>query len=303
MARGAKYAGCVSGYCCCSGKANDADHTGLPAWSWLDRARLHRAGIDRVGLHRPGLHSPCDAGSRPAGTPVVKLLPSRGGRKSGAKAAQGPWRLDSAHVVWAVGNVCALNRVPFDTELQCRQLPPPCTTDTLIHAVRARGLRIMLKLREAAALGDVTTPCLALLASDSANDVGLIRRAGVPETPAPQASARLGLIAAISASSSSWPRSLRRSSIQTGWAARPASASAGSFPICSNTGKSGATFCSPRWSSSVTVHPPGNWRRGPTAPRSDGAAGRHGLALWRGLFGGEQTNLASSFAQHVTNVS
>ena len=128
----------------------------------------------------------------------MKLLPSRGGRKSGAKAAQGPWRLDSAHVVGAVGSVCALNSVPFDTELQCRQLPPPCTTDTLIHAVRARGLRIMLKLREAAALGDVTTPCLALLASDSANEVGPIRRAGVPETPAPQASARLGLIAAIS---------------------------------------------------------------------------------------------------------
>ena len=53
----------------------------------------------------------------------------------------------------------------------------------------------------------------------------------------------------------------------------------------------------------VTVHPPGNWRRGPTAPRSDGAAGRHGLALSRSLFGGEQTDLARSLAQHVTDVS
>jgi len=54
----------------------------------------------------------------------------------------------------------------------------------------------------------------------------------------------------------------------------------------------------------VTVPPPpGNWRRGPTAPRSDGGAGRHGLALWRSLFGGEQTDSARFFAQHVTDVS
>ena len=56
---------------------------------------------------------------------------------------------------------------------------------------------------------------------------------------------------------------------------------------------------------SVTVHPPppGNWRRGPTAPPSDGAAGRDGFALWRSLFGGNQTDSARSFAQHVTDVS
>ena len=73
------------------------------------------------------------------------------------------WQLEPAQLVWAVGSLCALNRIPFDAELLLKQFPPPYTTDTLIHAVRALGFRIKLKHREASALAEVATPCLTLL--------------------------------------------------------------------------------------------------------------------------------------------
>lgn len=79
------------------------------------------------------------------------------------------WQLDPAQLVWAVGSLCALNRIPFDPELLLKQFPPPYTTDTLIHAVRALGFRIKLKRCDASKLGEVATPCLVLLAADAEN--------------------------------------------------------------------------------------------------------------------------------------
>ncbi|MFP5409005.1 MAG: hypothetical protein ACLGGY_06970, partial [Gammaproteobacteria bacterium] len=45
--------------------------------------------------------------------------------------------LEPADFVWALGSLCALNKIPFEAELLLKQFPPPCTTDTLIHAARA----------------------------------------------------------------------------------------------------------------------------------------------------------------------
>ncbi|MEW6134005.1 MAG: peptidase domain-containing ABC transporter [Pseudomonadota bacterium] len=73
------------------------------------------------------------------------------------------WALEPAHLIWALGSLCALNRVPFDAELLLKQFPPPHTTDTLTHAARALGFRIKLSRAPAPALGDVPVPCLALL--------------------------------------------------------------------------------------------------------------------------------------------
>ena len=69
------------------------------------------------------------------------------------------WTLDPAHFVWALGSLCALNRVPFDAELLLRQFPPPYNTDTLVHAARALGFRIKFKALSASQLGTAAFPC------------------------------------------------------------------------------------------------------------------------------------------------
>ncbi|MDY0035160.1 MAG: peptidase domain-containing ABC transporter [Zoogloea oleivorans] len=83
------------------------------------------------------------------------------------------WTLDPAHFVWALGSLCALNRVPFDAELLLRQFPPPYNTDTLVHAARALGFRIKFKALSASQLGTAAFPCVALLAPvESAEEEG-----------------------------------------------------------------------------------------------------------------------------------
>ncbi len=73
--------------------------------------------------------------------------------------------LDPAHLIWAMGSLCALNRIPFDAEILLKQFPPPCTTDTLIHAARALGFRVKHSLKDASSLHEVPVPCLALMAT------------------------------------------------------------------------------------------------------------------------------------------
>lgn len=62
-----------------------------------------------------------------------------------------------------LGSLCALNRIPFDAELLLRQIPPPYSTDSLIHAARSLGFRIRCKALEASALGEAAFPCVALM--------------------------------------------------------------------------------------------------------------------------------------------
>ena len=91
--------------------------------------------------------------------------------------------LEPADFVWALGSLCALNKIPFDAELLLKQFPPPYTTDTLIHAARALGFRIKFQQRDASAIGEVATPCVALLASAQAS----AGEADDTETPRPVA--------------------------------------------------------------------------------------------------------------------
>jgi len=123
---------------------------------------------------------PCLAGARPARNTVDR------------------WHLDPAHLIWAVGSLCALHSIPFDAELLLKQFPPPYTTDTLIHAVRALGFRIRLKVRAASTLAEVATPCLALLAADSGGRVEAPSSESSSVTATPLHSARLGLITDVS---------------------------------------------------------------------------------------------------------
>ena len=116
------------------------------------------------------------------------------------REATARWQLEPAQLVWAAGSLCALNRIPFDAELVLRQFPPPYTTDTLIHVVRALGFRIKLKRRDVSSLGGIATPCLALLAPPQEETA--TPSAEQEATTAPAAtmpSANLGLVTRVSA--------------------------------------------------------------------------------------------------------
>jgi len=71
--------------------------------------------------------------------------------------------LHTSHLLWALGSICALNRLPFDAELLLRQFPPPYGPDTLIHAARALGLKIKQLDCTPQELAEIPTPALALI--------------------------------------------------------------------------------------------------------------------------------------------
>lgn len=73
-------------------------------------------------------------------------------------------------VVWALGSFCALNRKPFDAQLLTRQIPPPYTADSVIHAARALGFRIKRHDEVAESVGQLHVPCLVLVQAAAAND-------------------------------------------------------------------------------------------------------------------------------------
>lgn len=54
----------------------------------------------------------------------------------------GSEEIDPADVLWILGSLCALHRLPFSGDLVARELVPPCTEATLVGAARGLSLRI-----------------------------------------------------------------------------------------------------------------------------------------------------------------
>ncbi|MES9881501.1 MAG: ABC transporter transmembrane domain-containing protein, partial [Sedimenticola sp.] len=102
--------------------------------------------------------------------------------------------IEPADLVWALGSLCSLHRIPFDAELLLKQFPPPYTTDSLIQAARSLGFRIKQAHRGIKALGKIPMPCFALLEhkpatldeaseTDRSKDTGLDDNAILAATP------------------------------------------------------------------------------------------------------------------------
>ena len=73
--------------------------------------------------------------------------------------------LSVEQLLWTVGSLCALHRVPFDQALLLKALPPPGTVGALIHALRAMGLRATwepMPLQQALQTGGVPTLALTI---------------------------------------------------------------------------------------------------------------------------------------------
>jgi subfamily B ATP-binding cassette protein HlyB/CyaB len=85
----------------------------------------------------------------------------------------GNWGIDPSHLVWALGSLSALNRLPFDPELLLKQFPPPHTAETLVHAARALGFRIKAMQCDVAKLTDAVLPCLAVMDDQKTADRGV----------------------------------------------------------------------------------------------------------------------------------
>ncbi|GBL46865.1 cyclolysin secretion ATP-binding protein [Sulfuriferula multivorans] len=77
-------------------------------------------------------------------------------------------------LVWVLGSICQLNRVPFDPALLSQHFPPPYTLETLLHALKAYGFKAEAKSIAGRDLAQLIFPCVALVRAPEvpqANDV------------------------------------------------------------------------------------------------------------------------------------
>ena len=72
-------------------------------------------------------------------------------------------RLQGGDLLWLLGSLCQIGRVPFDATLVAQEFPPPHSTVTLHQAARALGFRTGERSVAAAVLPELTFPCIAFL--------------------------------------------------------------------------------------------------------------------------------------------
>ena len=76
--------------------------------------------------------------------------------------------IDSAPMLWVLGSLCQLYRIPFDGKLILQRFAPPYTLGTLCEAAESMGLAVG-QWREARAFAEVALPCVALLRAPAQN--------------------------------------------------------------------------------------------------------------------------------------
>lgn len=65
--------------------------------------------------------------------------------------------------VWAMGSMCALNRIAFDPQLMLNQFPLPLTLDSLIQAMRLMGFKCKNTHVNIERFSSLSFPCFALV--------------------------------------------------------------------------------------------------------------------------------------------
>ena len=60
--------------------------------------------------------------------------------RTAGETADRPW--SAADLVWLLGSLCRIHRIPFDAALVARQYPPPHSVATFIEAAAALGLKV-----------------------------------------------------------------------------------------------------------------------------------------------------------------
>jgi len=87
--------------------------------------------------------------------------------KKAPKRSETPWQqelpLARETLLWAVGSLCQVHRIPFEPQFLQQQFPPPHTTTTLIQVLQEVGLELRYAQLSADGLPTFQLPCLALL--------------------------------------------------------------------------------------------------------------------------------------------
>ena len=90
-------------------------------------------------------------------------------------------------VVWLLGSLSQLHRIPFDPALILQQFPPPYTQVTLIEAARALGFRVGESATpSAAAFAKLQYPCVAFLRDEAARAAPAPEQGAQPSAQAPE---------------------------------------------------------------------------------------------------------------------
>ena len=107
---------------------------------------------------------------------------------------QGEARRDD--VLWLLGSLCGLYRIPFDAALIAQNFPPPTTLGTLHEAARALGIKTGHGARPLSDWQTVPLPAIAFLVPDSTSSSDDLAESGhtddgetVVEPASPQAPA------------------------------------------------------------------------------------------------------------------
>jgi subfamily B ATP-binding cassette protein HlyB/CyaB len=79
--------------------------------------------------------------------------------RTAGETADRPW--SAADLVWLLGSLCRIHRIPFDAALVARQYPPPHSVATFIEAAAALGLKVGACEASAQDLAALTFPLVA----------------------------------------------------------------------------------------------------------------------------------------------
>jgi subfamily B ATP-binding cassette protein HlyB/CyaB len=87
--------------------------------------------------------------------------------------------IEPAPMLWVLGSLCQIYRIPFDAKLVLQRYAPPYTLATLCEAGESLGLAVG-EWREVRSFAEVALPCVALVKAPAAR-----RAANDEDTPAP----------------------------------------------------------------------------------------------------------------------
>ena len=104
-------------------------------------------------------------------------------------------RLEGEDLLWLLGSLCQIGRVPFDPALVAQEFPPPHSTVTLHEAARALGFKTGERSVTAAVLPGLTFPAIAFLRAAPAaqpvpatpTQLHVVREDEADEPPEPEA--------------------------------------------------------------------------------------------------------------------
>jgi subfamily B ATP-binding cassette protein HlyB/CyaB len=91
--------------------------------------------------------------------------------------------IDDAPMLWVLGSLCQLYRIPFESKLILQRYAPPYTLGTLCEAAESLGLAVG-EWREARSFAGVALPCVALMRAGGGHQAANDEAGDAPPVPA-----------------------------------------------------------------------------------------------------------------------